>query len=710
MAPSDEAMQLIVQGMVRIELIEAEATEPFLLAKVQNAELPPSPELNEDDTTELEAHRRAVLALVAEMLELGHGPRAEQIMQTLNTTEDPIELVYLLGSLLQLDTEKEQSLLEANERMEALKLVHEYLQKEVQVLELRNQIASRAHSEMSREQREYMLRQQLKAIQEELGERSPAAADVDELRDDLADVELPEEVRKEADRELDRLERLPPASPDYQMTRTYLELVTELPWSEMTVETIDLNATQAILDEDHFGLSEVKDRILEHLAVLKLNPEAHSPILCFVGPPGVGKTSLGQSIARAVGRKFVRISLGGMHDEAELRGHRRTYIGAMPGRIIQAIRRVGVRNPLIMLDEVEKLGSHFRGDPASALLEILDPAQNGTFRDNYLNLPFDLSRVFFIATSNTLDTVPQPLLDRMETIRISGYTTEEKAEIAKRYLIPNKLQDAGIGAELLTIPDDALKAIITRYTREAGVRQLERAIGRLARKQAVSVARGDGKHVTVAVDDLPELLGSESRRPETARESLPPGVAAGLAWTQAGGDILYVEARLLPGGSGMKVTGQLGEVMRESAEAAHTYIWSHCDELGIDRERFESNGLHIHVPAGAVPKDGPSAGVAMVTALASLYGQVPARSDTAMTGEITLSGQVLPVGGVKEKVLAARAAGIQRVILPAENKADLREIAEPAREDLEFIMVDNVADLLGESVPDLASLVQKLTQ
>ncbi len=591
-----------------------------------------------------------------------------------------------------------------------LKLVHEYLQKEVQVLELRNQIASRAHTEMTREQREYMLRQQLKAIQEELGERSATAADVDELRDQLADVELPEEVRKEADRELDRLERLSPASPDYQMTRTYLELVTELPWSEMTAETIDLNATQEILDEDHFGLREVKDRILEHLAVLKLNPEAHSPILCFVGPPGVGKTSLGQSIARSVGRKFVRISLGGMHDEAELRGHRRTYIGAMPGRIIQAIRRVGVRNPLIMLDEVDKLGIHFRGDPAAALLEILDPAQNGTFRDNYLNLPFDLSRVFFIATANTLDTVPQPLLDRMETIRISGYTTEEKAEIAKRVSDPRKFQDSGIGIDQLTIPDDTLKAVIMRYTREAGVRQLERAIGRLARKQAVAVARGDGKPVTVTVKDLPDLLGSESRRPETARESLPPGVATGLAWTQAGGDILYVEASLLPGGSGMKLTGQLGDVMRESAEAAHTYLWSHCDELGVDCERFKSSGVHIHVPAGAVPKDGPSAGVAMVTALASLYGQAPARSDTAMTGEITLSGQVLPVGGIKEKVLAARAAGIRRVILPVENEADLREIPAEAREDLEFIPVDNVADLLRQAIPDLAGRIGKPTK
>jgi ATP-dependent Lon protease len=498
------------------------------------------------------------------------------------------------------------------------------------------------------------------------------------------------------------LERLPSLAPDYQVTRTYLDLILELPWRKATETVIDLAKARQVLDEDHYGLEEIKQRILEHLAVLKLNPKANAPILCLVGPPGVGKTSLGQSVARALGRTFERLSLGGLHDEAELRGHRRTYIGSMPGRIIQAIRRAGVNNPLLMLDEVDKLGRDFRGDPASALLEILDPAQNFSFRDNYLDLPFDLSKVFFVTTANTLDTIPRPLLDRMEVLQLPGYSEEEKLAIVRRYLLPRQLTQAGLTAEQLTVTDEALGRVIRRYTREAGVRQLERALGRLARKVALRFAQGQTQAVRVDVGDLPELLGPERFSMEEARRELPAGVATGLAWTEAGGEVLYVESTLLPEGRGLRLTGQLGEVMRESATAAQSYVWSHAEALGIDAHLFRKAGVHIHVPAGAVPKDGPSAGVALVTALTSLYTGVPARRDTAMTGEITLSGLVLPIGGVKEKVLAARRAGIHRVILPRENQKDLRDLPESVRREIEFEFAERVEDVLTAAMPDLA--------
>jgi ATP-dependent Lon protease len=456
-----------------------------------------------------------------------------------------------------------------------------------------------------------------------------------------------------------------------------------------------------VLDEDHYDLQEIKERILEHLAVLKLNPKANAPILCFVGPPGVGKTSLGQSIARSLGRKFERLSLGGLHDEAELRGHRRTYIGAMPGRILQAIRRAGVKNPLLMLDEVDKLGRDFRGDPAAALLEILDPAQNGTFRDNYLDLPFDLSKVFFITTANTLDPVPRPLLDRMEVLRLSGYSEEEKLHIARRYLIPRQLEQAGINAEQLTIPEETLRHVISRYTREAGVRQLERALGSLARKVALKFAEDAAKSITIQRADLVEMLGPERFIQERARQQLPPGVATGLAWTETGGDVLYVEASLLPHGKGLRLTGQLGDVMRESARAAQSFLWAHAERLGLSSRLFRQAGVHIHVPAGAVPKDGPSAGVAMVTALASLYTGIPTRSDTAMTGEITLTGLVLPVGGIKEKVLAAHRAGLRRVILPRDNEKDLRQLPDQVRQEMEFVFAERIEEALPAAIPDL---------
>jgi ATP-dependent Lon protease len=703
MARGEGSVELLLQGVERVAVLRAEQTEPFLKARVRPL---PSPE---DGGAEVEALYRAVIELAARALELSQGQGQINVAQLAAQAGDPLRLAYLIGSMLSLDVQKEQALLEANSRLEALRLVHGYLSHEVQVLELRQKITSQAQTEMTKQQREYLLRQQMQAIHQELGEQTPEKAEVDELRRRLAEADLPEEVRKEAERELGRLERLPPIAPDFQVTRAYLELILELPWRKGTTDVIDLARARQVLDEDHFDLDEIKERILEHLAVLKLNPQAKAPILCLVGPPGVGKTSLGQSIARALGRKFERLSLGGLHDEAELRGHRRTYIGAMPGRILQGIRRAGVNNPVLMLDEVDKLGRDFRGDPAAALLEILDPAQNNTFRDNYLDLPFDLSRVLFITTANALDTVPRPLLDRMETLRLSGYSEEEKLEIARRYLLPRRLKEAGLTPEQLTVTDEAVNQVIGRYTREAGVRELERALGRIARKVARRFAEGHAEPVTVRPEDLSALLGPERFRQEQARKELAPGVATGLAWTEAGGEVLYVEASLLPDGKGLRLTGQLGAVMRESARAALTYVWSHAEALGIDPDLFRHSGVHVHVPAGAVPKDGPSAGVAMVTALASLYAQTPARSDTAMTGEITLSGLVFPIGGVKEKVLAARRAGLRRVILPRDNEQDLRELPEHVRREMEFVLAERIEDVLSAAVPGLAQRLQLTT-
>jgi ATP-dependent Lon protease len=570
------------------------------------------------------------------------------------------------------------------------------------VLELRQRITSQAASEMSREQREYLLRRQMEAIQEELGETNPEKAALAELRDQLQKTQLPDDVRKELERELNRLERLNVNAPDYQRTRGYMEFALELPWAETTEDNQDLGRARQVLDEDHYDLDDVKRRIIEHLAVMKLNPRAKAPIICFVGPPGVGKTSLGQSIARSLGRKFERMSLGGMHDEAELRGHRRTYIGAMPGRILQAVRRAGVKNPVLMLDEVDKLGRDFRGDPASALLEILDPAQNHDFRDNYLNLPFDLSGIFFITTANTLDTIPRPLLDRMEVIRLAGYSEEEKRNIARRYLIPRRIEEAGLREDQLHLPDETLRQLIGRYTREAGVRQLERVIGTLARKVAVRFAEGHQEPVTIEPDQLLDMLGPEPFILERARQHLPPGVATGMAWTESGGEVLYIEVALLPEGKELILTGHLGDVMRESAQAARSYIWSQAENLGVQRDQLRNTGVHIHVPAGAIPKDGPSAGLAMAVALASAYNGHPVRSDTSMTGEITLAGLVLPVGGIKEKVLAARRAGIRRVVLPAENRKDLRDLPDDVAGEFEFVFVRQVEEALAATIPELA--------
>ena len=693
MVRSEETIEVLLQGTARVRLVELEQTEPHLVGRLEEAPIAV------ESGPEVEALQRELIKLAGSYQSLAQPVGELDINQMVAQVHDPMHLVYLLGAMIGLEPEKAQALLEAPSLTEAMKLLHGYLSHEIQVMEVRREIAGQVQSEMGREQREYLLRQQMRAIQEELGEQNPEAAEVATLRERLAQAPLPESARREAERELGRLESIPAASPERQVLRTYLDLILELPWEAATVDNLDLKRAREILDEDHYDLESVKERILEHLAVLKLNPQAKAPILCFVGPPGVGKTSLGQSIARALGRRFERFSLGGLHDEAELRGHRRTYIGAMPGRIVQAIRRAGVRNPLLMLDEVDKLGRDFRGDPASALLEILDPAQNYEFRDNYLDLPFDLSRVLFITTANTLDTVPAPLLDRMEVLRLSGYSDEEKLQIARRYLLERQRAQAGLTDRRFEVPDETLRTVIARYTREAGVRTLERTLGRLARKVALLYAEERPVPDRIEPGRLAELLGPERFFPERLRTELEPGVATGLAWTESGGDVLYVEAIALPEGEQLTLTGQLGNVMQESARAARNYLISHADLLGVERP---GAGVHIHVPAGAIPKDGPSAGVTMAVALASLYTQLAVRSDTAMTGEITLSGLVLPVGGIKEKILAARRAGIRRVILPEQNEKDLAEIPDTVRAEMEFVTAGHIEEVLGAAIPELA--------
>jgi ATP-dependent Lon protease len=699
---SEGALHVVVQGLHRVVLMKEEQKTPYLQVRARLLDQP-----SDVTTTEAQALHRAVKELVAELSRLIQSPGIEEVSAVLIDEVDPVALAYRITSLVNLTVAEEQRLLEYSSAIDLLRGLYAVLSKEIQILQLRDKIANDAQRKISKSQREYILREQLKAIQQELGESENEDSDIAHLKKQVEEADLPDHVRKEVERELNRLTKVPPSSPDHQVLRTYVEFVLELPWKKASEERLDLSKVREVLEEDHYGIKEVKDRIIEHLAVLKLNPTAKAPILCLVGPPGVGKTSLGQSIARAMGRTFERFSLGGVHDEAELRGHRRTYVGALPGRIIQAIRRAGVNNPVLMLDEVDKLGRDFRGDPASALLEILDPAQNHTFRDHYLDLPFDLSRVFFITTANTLDTISQPLLDRMEIIRLQGYSEREKTEIARRYLWPRRLKEAGIEPQEAILPEDVLTVIITRYTREAGVRQLEQMLGRLARKIALRFAELPEGHVrtpvTVDLVTLREWVGSERFMPEEARKTLPPGVATGLAWTPTGGDVLYVESTLLPGNHDLTLTGQLGDVMQESARAARSYLWSHAESMGMDISRFKRNGVHIHVPSGAIPKDGPSAGVTMVTALASAYVGKPVRSDTAMTGEISLSGLVLPVGGIKEKVLAAHRAGLSRIILPKANEKDLKDVPEEVRNALTFILVEQIEEVLraafnGESL------------
>ena len=689
MMKAEDVMQLIVQGVDRVKILNWSQEQPFLKAKVEVL-----PDLTIVDNEEVEALKRNIQSLVQQALAMLPNVPPE-IRMAVISQNNPVQLSYFLASVLDLGVETEQKMLEAKTVDELLNLSHAALAREVDIMQIRSKIATEAQTEMDKAQRDYVLRQQLKAIQKELGDdEGGEKAEATQLRERLETADLPDDVRKEAERELKRMEQLPQAAPDYHVIRTYLEYVLELPWKKASEEKLDLNEAQKILDEDHYGLEDVKKRILESLAVVKLRPDSKSPIMLFVGPPGVGKTSLGRSIARALGREFERMSLGGMRDEAELRGHRRTYIGAMPGRIIQSLRRAGVNNPVMMLDEIDKLGNDYRGDPSSALLEILDPQQNDTFRDHYLDLPFDLSKVFFIATANQLGPIPAPLRDRMEIINIAGYSDQEKLHIAKQYLVPRQIKENGLQPDQVEITDDAINLLTARYTREAGVRQLERTIGNLARKVALNVAQGKTDKVKITENEIKSYLGAPRFYPEKAREELPAGVATGMAWTEMGGEVLFIEATMLPGGSGLTLTGQLGEVMKESAMAARSYLWSHAVELGINPEEIKSNGVHVHVPAGAIPKDGPSAGVTMASALASLYTGRKVRSDTSMTGEITLSGLVFPVGGVKEKVLAAHRAGIRRIIMPHQNESVIEEIPEDVRGELEFVLAHRIDDVL----------------
>ena len=609
--------------------------------------------------------------------------------------------MYRLAAFAQNITfNQQQEVLEIEDTDKLMESIMALLKHEYSVTEIQREIHSQAREGLEQQQREHMLRQQKRAIEQALGE-DESDDEIAELKEELRQANLPEAAQKEVDREVKRLSRMSPNAADFQVARSYLELVAELPWNIITEDNLDLKHAENILNEDHFGLEEIKDRILESLAVLQLNPDAKASILCFVGPPGVGKTSLGQSIARAMGRKFERMSLGGLHDEAELRGHRRTYIGAMPGRILQAIRRCGVRNPVLMLDELDKLGADFRGDPSAALMEILDPAQNKEFRDNYLNLPFDLSKVLFLTTANTLEGISRPLLDRMEVLELTGYSELEKLEIAKRYLIPRQTLNAGLKEDHMKFTAEGLKHLIRRYTREAGVRSLERIIESIARKRAKNSLMLESDQESLDIDTIVNLLGPEKYKEDRSRKSLTNGVATGLAWTETGGDVLYVEASLTAKDEKVTITGHIGQVMQESAKAARSYIWAAADDLHINREAIEDSGVHIHVPAGAVPKDGPSAGITMATALASAYSEKVVRDDIAMTGELTLTGLVLPVGGIREKILAAHRSGIRHVILPKDNESELEKLPENVRGEIEVSLVENLSDVVKIAIPDL---------
>ena len=698
MMRTTEGLQLIVHGTERVRVIKWMQTDPHIRARVR---IITAPVVRDPDA--VEALTRNVQSLVQRALAMLPEIPSE-VRNAVLATNDAVQLAYFLGSILNLGVQQEQNMLEADTVDDLLQIAYSRLAHEIEIMELRTKIAAEAQGEMTKAQRDYFLRQQMKAIQKELGEdENGEEAEAEMLRERLGAADLPEEVRKEADRELRRLERLPQAAPDYHVIRTWLEFIIELPWHKSSEDKLDLNEARRILDEDHYGLEDIKERILEFLAVVKLRRDSKSPILCFVGPPGVGKTSLGKSIARALGRQFERLSLGGVRDEAELRGHRRTYIGAMPGRIVQSIRRAGVNNPVMMLDEIDKLGNDYRGDPASALLEILDPQQNNTFRDHYLDLPFDLSKVFFIATANQLAPIPSPLRDRMEIVGLAGYSEQEKLHIARQYLVPRQTRENGLQESQFEITDGALALIASRYTREAGVRQFERTVGRVARKAALRIAERQAEKIVVEASDLKEMLGAPRFYPEEARKELPAGVSTGMAWTETGGQLLFIEATLLPGSSGLQLTGQLGEVMQESARAARSYLWSHASEFGIEPQMFKNYGVHVHVPAGAIPKDGPSAGVAITSAFASLMTGRRVRNDTAMTGEITLSGLVFPVGGIKEKVLAAHRAGLRRVVLPARNEPDTEEIPDDVRKELEIVYVSRIGEALEQTLEKLVA-------
>ncbi len=688
---ADKTHHIICQGEQRFRVLEFLDGYPFPVARVEYvAEQEPA-------TTEIDARAHRLKQQAIESLKMLPQPPAE-LVSTIEGITSPTAMADLVASFIDIKPEEKQAVLEIVELQSRLDKVIELLSHRIQVLRLSQEINKQTQQSVDQRQREYLLREQLKTIQKELGESDAQAAEIDELTRAVADAGMPPEVEEQAKKELARLERMSDAAAEYSMVRTYLDWLIALPWSKLDAEDIDIAAARRILEEDHYGLEKIKRRILEYLAVRKLNPHGKSPILCFVGPPGVGKTSLGQSIARALGLKFVRASLGGLHDEAEIRGHRRTYIGALPGNIIQSIRKAGTSNPVFMLDEMDKLGTGFHGDPSSALLEVLDPEQNTSFRDNYLGVPFDLSRVFFIATANVPDSIPVALRDRMEIINLPGYTEDEKVEIARRYLVKRQLQANGLTPEQCTISDAALRSIARDYTREAGCRNLEREIGAVFRHMAMRVAEGDVATANIDKDDLVGILGPRKYESEVAMRTSIPGVATGMAWTPTGGDILFVEASRVPGHGKLILTGQLGDVMKESAQAALSLIKSRAHSLGLKDDIFEKSDIHIHVPAGAIPKDGPSAGVAMFIALASLLLGKKVHTDTSMTGEISLRGLVLPVGGIKEKVIAAARAGIKTVLLPARNRKDLEDIPRAAREQLQFVWIDHVDDALDAAL------------
>ncbi len=690
MAKSPGGVRVIVEGTIRARAEFLQVDKGMLLALIKAL-----PERT-DRSIEIDAHVRRLQELVDRALSLATG-LSPDLKALVNSLDDPLRIAYLMASLLDIKPEDKQRLLEQDSLVAKLDLVSTALTREIEVLELKGRIESKAEQEMTDAQRQYLLRQQLKAIQSELGEGDGEAQ---EIRKRVTDANLPEAIATVALREVDRLERMTPASPEYQMIRTYLDWVLDVPWDRTTEDRLDPIAARQALDEDHYDLDKVKERIVEYLAVRKLKGNLKGPILCFVGPPGVGKTSLGQSIARAMNRKFVRLSLGGVRDEAEIRGHRRTYIGSMPGRIVQALKSAGSSNPVLMLDEIDKMSAGIQGDPAAALLEVLDPAQNHTFRDHYLEIPLDLSRVLFIATANQLGTVHPALLDRMELITLSGYTEEEKVHIARIYLVPRQRDEHGLEPEQFDVTDKALRRVITEYTREAGVRTLERQIGTIARKVAAKVATDPAHVAHVDAPEVDRYLGPPRFRREASFRTSRPGVATGVAWTEVGGDVLFVEAALMPGGGGnVTLTGQLGSVMQESARAALSHIRQHASELGIPQEFLTKQDLHVHVPAGAIPKDGPSAGVTMATAIVSAARGVPVDPDVAMTGEITLSGLVLPVGGIREKALAARRHGIRTFILPQMNEPDIEELPEEVRRDMTFAPASTLEDVLRIALP-----------
>jgi ATP-dependent Lon protease len=685
----DGRLKILVQGISKAKALEFYQSEAFYMAKIEKIE----DEAIKEITIEHEALIRTVKDQLEKVISLGKNilPDAMVIIENI---DEPGRLADLIASNLGLKSDQAQEILEINNPIERLKKINEILNREIQLLTIQQKIQKDAKNEIDKTQREYFLREQLKAIQRELGDIDEKAEEITEFRKKIEEAKMPEKVKEEAEKQLKRLERMHPESAESAVIRTYLEWLTELPWSRSTEDRLDIKSAKDVLDKDHYDLEKVKERILEYLSVRKLKEKMKGPILCFIGPPGVGKTSLGRSIAKALGREFVRISLGGVRDEAEIRGHRRTYVGALPGRIIQGIRQAGKNNPVLMLDEIDKLGMDFRGDPSSALLEVLDPEQNNSFVDHYLAVPFDLSKVMFICTGNIADTIPSALKDRMEIIYLSGYTEEEKLQIAKKYLIPKQIEEHGLNPSILKISDKAIRYIITHYTREAGVRNLEREIANLCRKVAKYVAEGKKKKFYVTAQKVPKFLGAPKYLPEEELKKEEVGVATGLAWTEAGGDVIYVEATIMKGKGNLILTGQLGDIMKESAQAALSYVKSKAKELKIEEKLFSNSDLHIHVPAGAIPKDGPSAGITMASAIASVFTGKPLRKDIAMTGEITLRGRVLPIGGLKEKVLAAKRMGIKTVIIPKRNKKDLEELPKYVKEGMKFILAESMDQVL----------------